>query len=289
MSSARTQAQFAARAALVLVTLAIALPAARPARADAEGDLRARWTGATVITKIPVFSECTDHFTDNAVPPGGLPRGAGLRFGAGEIATVDKIDVTWTRIDVSIGLLEPFRLSWTEGPYTLYDQRRCRVQLKLELPRDVRKDPAKAGAAIGALLGAFSNPAEARRAPSFNARRVEAYPANWEKTRAEYETWHATRVNAKVQERMATLLREAQDTIDRARDDEAYQRCFGKGAHSRSYQSFGSCESVLDTYFVSSGSCENQRGFDDGQRLAWTVGMVRALSACFVPAGPQAQ
>ena len=270
---------------LVLAALTLALPAAAPAFADAEGDLRARWSGATVVTRVPVFSECTDHFTDNAVPSGGLPRGAGSRFGAGEIATVDKIDVTWTRIDVSIGFLEPYRISWTDGPYTLYDQRRCRVQLKLELPRDVRKDPAKAGAAIAALLEVFPNAADARRAPAYNARRVEAYPANWEKTRAEYDTWHATRVNAAVQERMATLLREAQDTIDRARDDDGYQRCFGKGARSRSYQSFGSCESVLDTYFVSSGSCDNQRGFDDGQRLAWTVGMVRALSACFVPAG----
>jgi hypothetical protein len=132
---------------LFLAALTLALPSAAPAFADAESDLRARWTGATVITKVPVFSECTDHFTDNAVPSGGLPRGAGLRFGAGEIATVDKIDVTWTRIDVSIGFLEPYRVTWTDGPYTLYDQRRCRVQLKLELPADVRKDPAKAGAA----------------------------------------------------------------------------------------------------------------------------------------------
>jgi len=278
MPSSRIHAAFAIRAWSALTLLAAGLTIPHPALADAEGDLRARWTGTTVVTKVPVFSECTDHFTDNAVPTGGVPRGAGLRFGAGEIATVDKIDVTWTRIDVSIGFLEPYRLSWTDGPYTLFDQRRCRVQLKLELPRDVRKDPSKAGAAIAALLDPFPNAAEARR--------VEAYPANWERTRAEYETWHATRVNGAIQERVATLLREAQDTIDRARDDDSYQRCFGKGARSRSYQSFGSCESLLDTYFVTSGSCENQHGFDDGQRLAWTVGLVRALSACYVPAGP---
>ncbi len=273
---------------LALATLTLALPAAvpSPARADAEGDLRARWAGATVITKVPVFSECTDHFTDNTVPPGGLPRADGLRFGAGEIATVDKIDVTWTRIDVSITFLELYRVTWTDGPYTLYDQRRCRVQLKLELPRDVRKDAGKASAAIAALLEAFPKAADARHAASYNGRRVEAYPANWERTRAEYETWHAARVNGAIDERMASLLREAQDTIDRGREDEGYQRCFGKGARSRSYQSFGSCESVLNGYFVSSGSCENQRGFEDGQRVAWTVGMVRALGACRVPVGP---
>jgi len=271
-------------AAVTLTLVAVAPP--RSAHADGESELRARWKGKTVITKVPVFSECTDHFTDNAVPPGSLPHGDGLRFGAGEIATVDALEVTWTRIDVSIGFLEPYRVTWKDGPFTLYDQHRCRVQLKLELPRDVRKDAAKAGSAISALLAVFPNAAEARRAPDYNARRVEAYPLNYERTRAEYETWHAARVNAAVQERIDVLLREAQDTVDRGREDEGYQRCFGKGAHTRSYQSFGSCESVLNAYFVSSGSCENQRGFDDGQRLAWTVGMVRALSGCFAPVAP---
>lgn len=271
---------------LALTAFVLALTSVPPVRADAEGDLRARWAGATVLTKLPVFSECTDHFTDNTVPANGVPRGDGLRFGAGEIATVDKIDVTWTRIDVSIGFLEPYRVTWKDGPYTLYDQRRCRVQLKLELPRDVRKDAGKAGAAIAALLEVHPNAAEARRAAAFNGRRVEAYPPNWERTRAEYEVWHAARVNSAIQERIDTLLREAQDVVDRGRDDEAYQRCFGKGARGRSYQSFSSCESLLTTYYVSSGSCENQRGYDDGGRLAWTVGMVRALTACLVPAAP---
>lgn len=273
---------------LTASTLACTL-AGRAARADAEGDLKARWSRAVVVTKVPTFTDCSESFTDNAVPAGGLPRGNGMRFGAGEIANVDKLDVTWTRIDLWITFLEPYRVTWKDGPFTLYDQRRCRVQLKLELPRDVRKDATKANAAIGALLEGFDGEKAARQAPGYNARRVEPYPANWEKTRAEYEAWHAARLNAAIDERIDTLLREAQDAIDRGRDDDAYLKCFGKGARSRSYQSFSSCDALLGSYFVSSGSCDNQRGFDDGQRLAWTTGAVRALAACRVATPPGAR
>jgi hypothetical protein len=261
--------------------------APRLARADAEGDLRAQWQGAYVVTRAMLLSECTDHFTENEVSGGRVTGGGGgnvLRFAPGEIADIDKVEVTWTRIDVSLTFLEPFRVTWKDGPYTLYDQRRCRAKLRFDLPRDVRKDAAKASAAISALLEAFPNEGAARHTASYNKRRVEAFPADWERTKAEYDVWRASRVNAKVQEKIDTVLREGQDAINNTRDDDEYQRCFGRGVRSRSYQTFGSCELLLDSYFIVNGSCKNQRGFEDGQHLAWTVGMVRALGGCFVPA-----
>ena len=36
-----------------------------------------------------------------------------------------------------------------DGPFTVYDQRRCRVQLNFEVPREVRKDRVQALAADG--------------------------------------------------------------------------------------------------------------------------------------------
>src|SRR5262245_43997777 len=117
---------------------------ARRAQADAEGELRSRFQGAMVITKTALFSECTDHFTDNKVAPGGAPHGDGLRFASGELAYVDKVNVTWTRIDVSLTFREQYRVTWQDGPFTLYEQRRCRAQLNLDLPREVRKDAQRA-------------------------------------------------------------------------------------------------------------------------------------------------
>ncbi len=274
--------------AIRTLLLASSLAAAAPLFADAEGDLRAHWQGSIVLLRTPTRSECTDHFTDNAVSGGRVVKGEGLGFAAGEIANVDKIEVTWTRIDVSLTLLEPFRVTWKDGPYTLYDQRRCRVQLNLEVPREVRKDSAKAIAAVAELLDPFASAAAARHAAAYNRRQVEPYPADWDRTRAEYEAWHAARINAAVHDRIETLSAEGQAMLDRARDDGDYLRCFGKGARSRSYQTFGSCPAVLDSYFIASGSCENQRGFEDGQHLAWAIGMVRALNACTVPAPPPA-
>jgi hypothetical protein len=231
-----------------------------------------------------MFSECSDHFTDNAVPEGGAPRGDGLCFAVGAIADVDKPEITGTRVDVYLTLHEPYRVTWRDGPFTLHEQRRCRAQLKLELPRDVRKD-AKAGAAIAASIEPFPDTAQAKRAPAYNARQVESLPKDYERTRTAWEVWHATQVNTAIDQRFDTSLREAQG---RGRDAD-YQRFFGKGARSRSDQSFGSCESLLTAYFSSCGSYENQRGFDDGQRSAWTLGIVRALGACRVatPATPR--
>lgn len=273
---------------LQIVVLAAALAAVTPrlTRADSEGELRAQWQGSFVITSTMVFSECTDHFTDNDVSGGRVTGGSGLRFAPGEIADIDKVEVTWSRVEVSLTFLEPFRVSWKDGPYTLYDQRRCRAQLKLDLPRDVRKDATKASAAIAALLERFPNETAARRAPGYNKRRVESYPADWERTKAEYDVWRAARVNAKVQEKIDTVLREAEEVINNTRDDDEYQHCFGRGVRSRSYQTFGSCELLLTSYFITNGSCKNQRGFDDGQHLAWAAGMARALGGCFVPAPP---
>ncbi|MEO8503049.1 MAG: hypothetical protein ABI609_04045 [Acidobacteriota bacterium] len=271
----------ATKTALVISLIALA---AGPLYADAEKDLQRTWHGAFVLTRTPLFSECTDHFTDNGVVQGRVSAGKNLHFSPGEIATIDKVEVTWTRIDVSLTFLEPFRVSWKDGPYTLYDQRRCRVQLNMDLPRDVRKDATKASAAIAAMLQTFPSEALARRAADYNKRKVEAYPAGWERTKAEYETWRVTHLNARIQEKIDTLLRESQDALDRGRDDDEYLKCFGKGARTRSYQSFGSCDSLLNDYFLSSGSCDNQRGYDDGERLAWTLGIVRALQACLVPA-----
>ena len=52
-------------------------------------------------------------------------------------------------LDVNLTLVEPFLPSFVDGPFTVYDQRRCRVQLNFEVPREVRKDRAKALAADG--------------------------------------------------------------------------------------------------------------------------------------------
>ena len=246
----------------LLITLA-----AGPVHAERGEDLQATWHGAFVLTRTPLFSECSITSPTTASPVAAWVRQEPALL-PGEIATIDKVEVTWTRIDVSLTFLEPFRVTWKDGPYTLYDQHRCRVQLNMDLPRDVRKDATKASAAIAAMLQSFPSEALARHAAEYNKRKVEAYPAGWERTKAEYETWRVTHLNARIQEKIDTLLRESQDALDRGHDDDEYLKCFGKGARTRSYQSFGSCDSLLNDYFLSSGSCDNQRGYDDGERMA---------------------
>ncbi len=85
-------------------------------------------------------------------------------------------------LDVNLTLVEPFLLSFEDGPFRVYDQRRCRVQLNFEVSRDVRKDVQKSLAAVVAVLDLFDDAGAAKRA-GWNRRKVAAYPKDWEKTK----------------------------------------------------------------------------------------------------------
>lgn len=256
----------------VLVPLAVLLPAAL--RADVEGELVARFKGAYALTQVPLFSECTPHYTDNEVTVTRATRGEGLRFAPGELVRIDKVDVTFSRIDVNVGFSEPYRISWTDGPFTLYDQRYCKVSLNLALASDVRRNTERAAEAIEALLLPFRSQEEARRAKSWNGREVESYPKGWEKTKADYEAWRAERVNGAVHAKIDEALEEANRAIDRVADTSDALASFAAGLRARRYDSYSSCEAMLSDSFYPTGSggkdVRDSRAYAEGQRLGGT-------------------
>src|SRR6185503_20128441 len=101
--------------------------------------------------------------------------GKALRFEAGEPVQVSGLDWTVSGLKVRFELREPFRVEWRDGPYTLYEQRRCRVELKF--PREARPNPAAASAAIARLLERFDSDSLPMKSPAWNERRVADYPA----------------------------------------------------------------------------------------------------------------
>jgi len=274
----------------VVLILGLALAGAvRPARADVEGDLLARFKGAYAITQVPVFSECTAHYTDNEVTVTHATRGEGRRFGTGEVVRIDNVHVTFTRIDVNIGFSEPVLLSWTDGPFTLYDQRYCKVSLNLGLPSEVRRNTAKAAEAIEALLLPFDSIEAAHRAKAWNGRKVEAYPKGWEKTKAEYSAWKAAQVNGAVQAKIDESIEEANRAMREVGDGSDSLTSFAAGVRARRYDSFSSCESMLSDSFYPSGGggkeVRDSRAYAEGQRLAHALLLARELKKCFLP-GP---
>jgi hypothetical protein len=265
------------RRSIPVALATLLLPAA--AFADAQGELRAQWQGVWALTRTAMFSECTDHFTDNDVA-GEAVSGKAIRFAAGEPVQVDGVDWTMTGLKVRIELREPFRVEWRDGPYTLYEQRRCRVELKF--PREARPNAAAASAAIARMLERLAE-ADIASAPAWNHREVEAYPADYARVRTEHEAWRAAQTNAAVQRKLDQALDDASHVVEWSQGDADYAADFAAGLHERRSEEFSSCESALDASFYVHGSGKaSKRGWEDGQRLAWAVHLASALRGCFV-------
>lgn len=265
-----------------ICVLVAAFAAAGVAKADVEGDLRAALVGRYALAKGELVSECSDHFTDMKVVGGRLAGGTGTRFSSGELLRVDNVHVgALAGLDVNLSLVEPYRLAFEDGPFELFDQRRCRVQLNFEVPREVRKDAQKALAAVASVLELFDDAAAAKSA-GWNGRKVEPYPKDWEQTRQEYAAWKATQVNRLVRAKSEQVLDQARRVLAYMASDDDYLWSFAAGARARS-DSWSSCEAMLGATFYSTGSGgKSSRGWADGQHVAWANHLAHALQECFV-------
>jgi len=266
-------------------TVLCAFLAAGAAHADVESDLRSELVGRFGLAKGELVSECTDHFTDMQVVGGRLTGGTGVRLEPGELVKIDNVKVgAMAGLDVNLTLVEPFLLSFEDGTFTVYDQRRCRVQLNFEVSRDVRKDVAKSLSAIAGVIDLFDDAGAAKKA-GWNRRKVEPYPKDWEKTKREYQAWKLTQVNAAVRAKTAYVLDEARRVLNYMPGDDDYLFSFAAGARARS-DSWSSCEAMLDATFYSTGSGgKSSRGWADGQHVAWANHLAHALQGCYLEEG----
>jgi len=273
---------------LALALLGAASLAASAASADVEDELRARLRGRWALVRSPIASECTPHYTDNVVS-GRHASGSGpVLLPAGELVTIDNVDVgPIAGLSVNLGLLVPYRVAWVDGPFTLHEQRPCRVQLKFEVPREVRKDAVRAEEAVLGVLEVHDSESSARRSETWNRREVEALPADSEATWEAYRAWKAAQVNVEVRRKLDAVLADAQATLRSMRDEPEYLESFALGVESRRYDSPGDCATLLSASFYVSGSGgPSQRGWEDGQRVAWATAVARALGGCFLDVVP---
>lgn len=265
--------------------VASTLASAGAAHGDVEADLRAELVGRYALARGELVSECTDHFTDMNVVGGRLTGGMGVRFAGGELLRIDNVSVgAMAGLDVNLTLVEPFLLSFQDGPFEIYDERRCRVQLNFEVGRDVRKDVQKSLAAVAAALELFDDAGAAKHA-GWNRRKVEPYPKNWEKTKRDYEAWKLTQVNAAVRAKTALVLDEAGRVLNDMPGDDDYLLSFAAGARARS-DSWSSCEAMLEaTFYAARSEGKSKRGWSDGQLVAWANHLAQALQACYLEEG----
>jgi hypothetical protein len=260
--------------------------------ASLEESLNARWRGAWVVLALPVASSCDGFYNDNLVTGDRAQSSARQRFDAGELARVERIAVKRGRIDAFLDLGEGILAERHDGPFTLYDIQDCRIQLQIPLPdRPDAGSPAAAEARLAELLRLHGSRQEAEASSDWNRRRRQPFPEGYERTLAEYQAWKAAQVNSAVRARMDDAIDDAARIDDRMRSDPEYLEGFAAGMEKARDRYLGDCPALLNASFSPDSGDRGKgsdwrRGYEDGQRLAWNLALLRKLRGCFVPVPP---
>jgi len=271
---------------LVGIGLVVALSALPLAAGEKE--LNARWQGAWVVTRAATYSDCGSRYTNNEVRGDLVVASARMSFTGGELARVAKVNLHSRRAEVFLDLLEPVLLERSEGPFLLYDECTCRVELRV--PRDGGGDDA-VDRAIGAFLERHATAASARGSALWNERQREDYPPDYDATLAQYAAWRVQQANLAVQGRLDEAIEETSRLVRGIDDDPDYLAGFAAGARKGRDEYYSSdCGSLL-AKSVSDAvdrapkgqSSKWNEGYDEGQRLLFFSEMAKRLRGCFVP------
>src|SRR5437867_5027443 len=285
--------------AILLTVAATSVPVAA---GELERTLESRWRGAWVLTAVDTFSDCAGTHTNNRVNGTLVSSRGRIRFRPGELAQVGKVDLKRSRLDILVGVPEPILVSFRDGPFTLYNETRCLIELDVELPRSlVSNDDANGiDAAIAPVLKRFTNQDEALQAKSFNHRKRDPYPADYDRTLAEHAVWKAQQANAAIQARIDKALEETARLTDRVSSDPDYLKGFAAGIEAMRSVDLGQCGELMSRDFASlapapprlaasfGGDAANRyaRGYQDGQRLVFGLESLQRLPRCLVPVPP---
>ncbi len=262
-----------------------------------ERGLKSRWLGAWVLTTVETYSACSGRHTSNRVN-GRLVSSKGRhRFHRGELARVERVDVKRRRIDLYLSVVEPLLVPHRHGPFTLYNEVACKIELEVEVPRELvkAKDAASLDRTLAPILERFADIEGARRAASWNERERAPFPDDYERTLARHAIWQAEQNNALVQARMDEALRETSEITARIGSDPAYLSAFANGVQAARDLDFGDCSGLLAIDLSKGPSrvsrARNQegrtpprtsRGYRDGEHLVLGLEMLANLPECFV-------
>jgi hypothetical protein len=271
-------------AGLLALLMGWILPAGVRA-AGLEESLNVHWRGGWVVVRPSLASSCDGYYNDNFVAGDRVESSARRRFDPGELARVERIAVKRGRVDVFLDLGEGVLEERHDGPFTLYEPKECRVQLQVPVP--ARAEDAAVQARLAELFELRGSRQEAEASPAWNRRRREPFPDNYEQTLAAYESWKAAQVNAAVMARLDDAIEDAARINDRLRSEPEYLEGFAKGVDRGRNRPPGDCPSLIRaTFSPDSGngkSSDWRHGYEDGQRLAWNLELMRRLKGCFVP------
>ena len=276
-----------------LLLLAAEPPAA--AAAGAERALRAAWVGRHVVLRTAALSNCAERYTNNRLRGTQPSSGGRHRFDPGEVGRVDNLHLQRARVDLLLTLVEPLRVELRDGPFQLFEQLECRVELEVPAPREaVRRGAVER---LDGLLADVVEPAGDRAAaeasPLWNRRRVEPLPEDHEERLAAYQAWKQEQLYLALRGRLAEALERASDIA--AGTDRGVAYAQGLVAGARDYDAdrlySAPCVELPGTRFSGGWGKppddleeEDERdwkdGYEDGQRLRFEVALARRLERC---------
>jgi len=265
-----------------LLSLAIAAPTLA-----GERELNGAWRGAWVVTHLPSNSNCDGRYTNNEVSGDLVSSDGRLIFERGELGRVDKINLNRRKIEVLVDLVEPVLIPYQDGPFDLYQEALCRVELRIDRPQG---GDAEFNAAIAAALERHTAASAAEASAEWNRREREAYPEGYDETLAEYEVWRAAQFDAAVQAEISESLTEAARLMRRIDDDADYLGGFGQGVeHARREYFTNDCDKLLSMSRYSfvdsapSGSSDAfEEGYEEAQALFFHLERALRLRGCFL-------
>ena len=266
---------------------------ASPSIASELGDrLDRRLKGGWAVVEVEVYSACGGTYSDNEIGAAGVASKAPNRFDAGELVKIDNVKVKRQRVDLMLTLDAPMRVSRMDGPFELFEQRTCRVQLIVFVPRDMVKNAGLEGllSEVENSLTVFPSRDEALASTNWNGREMEPLPEGYELTLQRHAVWRAEQTNTAVQDGIDHALSEAAEVTDDIDDDADYLAGFAAGAGEMADFSLTDCESLLRASFTTHRASppgtqtrSYREGWDDGQKLVFHVMVADRLRSCLVP------
>ena len=266
--------------------------AALSSASDLGDRLKRELKGGWGVLELEVYSACGGTYSDNEVGAAGVASKAPHRFAAGELVKIDNVKVKRQRVDLMLTLGAPLRVSRMDGPYELYDQRSCRVQLMVYVPRELVKSADLEGllTEVKKHLTLHATRDNAELSGDWNGRETEPFPDDYEETLHRHAVWKAEQTNAAVHDGIDHALSEAAEAVEDLDDDADYLAGFGEGSEEMGGFSVTSCDSLLSVSFTSyrkNAPADKSRGWkdgwNDGQQLVFHVLLADRLRSCLVP------
>lgn len=258
-----------------------------------EDSVRTRWRGAWAVLEIESYSTCAGNYFNNDVSGQFVAARGGRKFEPGELAKVNRAQIKRKKAELMVAVQARVLLPRPDGPFTLYDERSCAIELEVAVPRDVIKarNVEEVDRLLARVATRFATEQEARVSGRWNGREDDEYPFDYELTLARHAAWKAEQTNLAIDQRIAAALEQAERLTERVDDDASYLEGFAAGTREMRDWNERDCGALLGRAFetvrhrVPEERGEDEQwceGYDDGQRLLYSIVLVRRLSTCYV-------